>query len=320
MANVLFKERKEYILGIGAANMDIYGKSLLPLKVHYDHPSLIRSSIGGVMYNIICNYIRIGGDAKLMTAVGDDSFGQSILRACESSKIDISDVLQVSNASSGIFMQVQDENNDMYLALCDMSVLEQLSPEYMEAKKETVQNAALVVMDPSLRIDSIKKIIELCDKKVPIYMDPISDHYALKIRDYLPYFECIKPNLTELENLTGRKIHSLEEVAASAQSLIDQGLKKILVSLGKEGILYIDQKQILHKKLKEEKNIINASGAGDALMAGLLYGQMQGLRIEETLDLALAAGIGALRSEGTVNEQMSLDLLKEIIEESRNEL
>jgi len=308
------------IVGIGACNMDIYGKSLLPLRAHYDHPALIGSSIGGVMYNIICNFTRIGGRGKLITAIGDDSFGLSIKGECERNQIDLSDSLSVNNSSSGVFMQIQDENNDMHMALCDMSILDHLTPEYLFEKKETLRNAALVVIDPSLREDSIERIIQLCKEKVPIYIDPISDHYALKIRKYLPFFTCIKPNRTELENLTGRKISDLDDTMDAARKLIDSGLKKILVSLGKQGVLYRDKERCIHRKLKEETHIINASGAGDALMAGLLYGEVEQMEIEETLDLALAAGIAAIRSTGTINDKMSMELLREIIKESRNEL
>ena len=76
----------------------------------------------------------------------------------------------------------------------------------------------------------------------------------------------------------------------------------------------------IRRRFAEEKNVVNASGAGDALMATLIYGDVSGLEVEKTLDLALAAGIAAIRTEDTVNELMSLSLLEEIIKEKKDEL
>ena len=43
---------EDYIVGIGASNVDVYGKSRIPLREHYDHPADIVSSVGGVMHNV----------------------------------------------------------------------------------------------------------------------------------------------------------------------------------------------------------------------------------------------------------------------------
>ena len=63
---------EDYIVGIGASNVDVYGKSRIPLREHYDHPADIVSSVGGVMHNIITNYAMLSGKARMITAFGDE--------------------------------------------------------------------------------------------------------------------------------------------------------------------------------------------------------------------------------------------------------
>ena len=63
--------------------------------------------------------------------------------------------------------------------------------------------------------------------------------------------------------------------------------------------------------------MVNASGAGDALMAAMIYGAVNELEIDQTIDYALAAGIAAVRSPKTINENLSIALLDEIIEENK---
>ena len=306
-----------YIVGIGACNVDVYGESLIPIKKSYDHPAIIKSDVGGVMYNIISNYVKLSGKAKLITAYGDDIYGKAIVDACLKNNIDINDSLLVKNNTSGLFMQIQDNNNDMHLAICDMSILDNISVEYIKSKKNILINSECVVLDSSIKDECIKEVINICKDKVPIYFDPISDNYAIKVREYLNGITLIKPNKTELEALSNMKINNDDDLIKAGNKVLDKGVKKIVVSLGSNGILYMDKDKTMKRKLKPEKKMVNASGAGDALMATLIYGEVNGWDIDKTIDYGLAAGIAAIRSEVTINEKMSLSLLEEILKEKR---
>ncbi len=310
-------KEEDYIVGIGACNVDVYGRSRIPIRTHYDHPADIVSAVGGVMHNIICNYVKLGGKADLITAYSDDAYGMMIVADCKRNGIDIHDSLLVNGATSGIFMQIQDENNDMYMAICDMSILENVTPAYLRSKEKTIRNARLVVMDPSLSDDVIKELISICKDHTPLYIDPISDNYALKMREYVPYFDLIKPNKGELENLSGVKIKDDKDLIKAVDRLLEQGTKRIVVSLGAQGVLYADKDRKIRKKLPEEKHMVNASGAGDALMAAIIYGDVNGLDIEKTLDYGMAAGIAAIRSENTISNEMSVELLDRILKEKK---
>ena len=86
--------------------------------------------------------------------------------------------------------------------------------------------------------------------------------------------------------------------------------------MSEDGILYMDKERTICRRFREEKHMVNASGAGDALMAAILYGETYGLSIDETIDYALAAGIAAVRSASKINENISIGLLDEIIKEN----
>ena len=170
-------------------------------------------------------------------------------------------------------------------------------------------------MDPSLPIPVIEELITICENKVPIYVDPISDNYAEKIRPYTRFFSLIKPNKTELGSLADMPIQNEEDVEKACDKLLEEGTECIVVSLGEKGILYKDQNTTIRRSLPPEKKIVNASGAGDALMAAIIYAKVNRLDLEDGIDLGLAAGIAAIRSEKTINEQMSIELLDRIIKE-----
>jgi len=312
--------KDNYVVGIGAANIDIYGKSLLPLKTHYDHPSKITSNVGGVMRNISENLALLGASVKLISAVGDDIYGETILNQTAKSGVDVSNCLRVSNSSSSIFMQVLDENNDMHMALCDMSVNQKLDSQFFKTKTSIIQNAKSIIIDPSLKFDVIEELLDKYSDNVRFFIDPVSDEYAKKIVPIIHRFYCAKPNLTELEAIVGYKLNDDQMIENACRSLIDKGLNRIFVSLGSRGFYYRDKQKSIFKHLKPISNMVNASGAGDASVAAIVYSDLNDYDIDKTLDYALAAGIAAINSEKTINPDMSIGLLDKILKENKNEL
>ena len=309
-------KEEDYAVGIGAANADLYGKSFVPLKTHFDHPAAIRSTVGGVTRNILDNLSRLGVHTKLLSAVGDDIFGEMILRESAKKGIDVSDVLTVKNASSGVFMQVLDEDNDMHMALCDMSIIGHITPTYLKEKEKVLQGAKVIAFDPSLPLESIEYLIEHYSDKT-LFVDPISDLYAEKIRPYADKIFALKPNRTELGALTGMEVRDKKDVKKAAKKLIENGTKRVYVSMGKDGCLYMDENTCIERKLPEEKVMVNASGAGDAFYAGIIYGYMNDLPIKQCLDLALAAGTLTIRSEEVISPLMSVIELERIVKEKK---
>lgn len=305
----------KYIVGIGASNVDIYGKAKIAIRTHYDHPADISSTVGGVMHNIITNFAKLGGKCKMISAVGDDGFGEIILNDYRNNNIDVNEILVSKDNPSGVFMQVQDENNDMYLALCDQNALKEITPEYLKSKERIITHAKLVVMDPTLPKETLEEILRICKGKTPIYVDPVSDNFAALLSKYVGDLCCIKPNRSELEAISGMSVKNEEDLINACQSLIDKGLEKIYVSLSDEGLFYMDKEKHMKRQLFKINDMVNASGAGDSLMGAILYGETNDLPTEEIMDLGMAAGIANIRCADTIRKDMSLDLLYRTIKE-----
>ena len=70
-----------YVLGIGAANIDVHGKSRVPIVMRDSNPGHLRTSAGGVTRNVLENLARLGVRTKLISAVGADLYGEMFIRA-----------------------------------------------------------------------------------------------------------------------------------------------------------------------------------------------------------------------------------------------
>ena len=304
---------KDYVVGIGSANLDIYGKSLIDLKPKYDHPSKITTSVGGVTRNVLCNLSLLKVQTKLLAALGDDVFGKIILEDCLKNNIDINNILKIKDESSGVFMQILDNKNDMHMALCDMSIHKNIKVNYLKKNENILKNAKIIFFDPSLPLDSIEYLVNTFGEK--IYLDPLSDEYAKKIKPFINRIYTLKPNKTELEVLSDIKIIDEEDLNNACDKLINLGIKKLYVTLGDKGALLYSKEKKIRKQFKPIKSMVNASGAGDSFFATIIFGDINNLKENESLELAMAAGILTVKSKETISPELSIEILKKIVVE-----
>lgn len=99
--------------------------------------------------------------------------------------------------------------------------------------------------------------------------------------------DLIKPNKEELEEFCGTRLYFDIDVIAAAKSLIAKGVGRVAVSLGAEGALFVTDDQVI-RAYGMRVPVLNASGAGDAMMAALTYYLQQGLSWRETIRHAIA--------------------------------
>ena len=109
----------------------------------------------------------------------------------------------------------------------------------------------------------------------------------------------LKPSLRELEDLTARQIRSEGEEMAAARLLVEQGWSEIVVvSLGMRGALLVTAEEA-ERFPAIPVSAKSTVGAGDSMLAGIVFGLTQGLRVREAVQFGIAAGAAALLGSGT---------------------
>lgn len=144
-------DKQPYIVGVGAANADLNGASLAPIHLRDSNPGHISLSAGGVTRNVCENLARLGADVKLLSCVGDDTFGAFIRRSCEDAGIDASHLYAARGASSSMYLSILDADGDMLVGMSDMRIVQQDMPkDYLPSQKALIQGADVVTCDPCM--------------------------------------------------------------------------------------------------------------------------------------------------------------------------
>lgn len=305
-----------YVLGIGAANIDVHGKSRAPIVMRDSNPGRLRTSAGGVTRNVLENLARLGVRTRLVSAVGADLYGEMVLRQSAAAGIDISEVLTVPGEASSCYISVLDQKGDMLVAMSDMGILSHVTPELVRSLGERLRGAAAVVCDPCLPSETVAAVIREAGD-TPVFLDPVSTSYARKVPPLAGGLFCVKPNRIELSVLADMETDSPEGIERACEALLSRGTRRVAVSLGEKGCYYADAEgRRLLRALHPVELMANANGAGDAFMAGLVYGFVRGLSPEEGLNFALGAGSLAVASELTINPAMSEAAVRELLREN----
>lgn len=305
-------DEDEYVVIVGGSNIDISAKSYNSLKLYDSNPGISNISLGGVGRNIAENLSKLFIRTKLITVLGEDAYGKKIIEESQNSGIDISESLILKDETTSNYISLLDENGDMKLAISSMDIYEKLTPKFISFKKNIMENAKLIVLDTNIEEDTIKYIVDNFSND--IFIDTVSTSKAIKIKDIIGKFHTIKPNKFEAEVLWGKPIETQSDLKMAGEYFLNKGVKNLFITLGAEGVYYNNgiEEGIIKKEIKEIKN---ATGAGDAFVAGLVYSYINKYNIIKTTKLSMASAILAMDSFSTINRDFSISKIFKIQEE-----
>ena len=296
-----------YAVVCGGVNIDIGAHSFAPLRERDSNPGRVELSLGGVGRNIAHNMRLLGVPTYLLTAVGGDSRASQVEQSCRALGIDLSHALRVPDGRTSTYVFVSDSDGDMAIAVSDMEICEKLTPDYFASQLDLLNGAAAVVIDANLPRASIAYLVERCT--APIFIDPVSTVKAEKLRGLLRRVHTLKPNRIEAELLSGVKITDDESLYRAAQALIDQGVGRVFLSLGEEGVLAVQSDEVQRAPICKAE-MRNATGAGDAMMASLVWSFLSGKTLAQSAAAGTAAAAIAVESEETINPAMSAEAVE----------
>ncbi|MDG6882406.1 Tagatose-6-phosphate kinase [Phocoenobacter uteri] len=120
----------------------------------------------------------------------------------------------------------------------------------------------------------------------------------------------VKPNHRELETWIGRKLNSIDEIIDAAKELQAQDIENVIISMGAEGSIWLSKDAILQAQPPRCENVVSTVGAGDSMVAGLIYGLTKGFEQAHTLAFASAtSALAVSQSNVGVSDKAQLETI-----------
>lgn len=267
------------ILIIGSINIDlVINTDILPKLGETIHGKNFMTSYGGKGANQAVAVAKLCGKADMIGAVGSDEFGKLLKTNLETNHINTKGV-KIADTNSGVAV-ITVCGGDNHIIL-DGGANDTVSPEWIDANIELIQNAEIVIFQLEIPLETIiyaaKKAKEYGCK---VLLNPAP---AVKLpEELLDYTDIMIPNEHEAAIITG---HENEEEALKA--LYDNGKKNVIVTLGSKGCLYNDGTEIKMQKAFGVK-AVDSTAAGDSFIGGYCVALSEGKSIDEAVHFATA--------------------------------
>ncbi|CAA9574217.1 MAG: hypothetical protein AVDCRST_MAG88-2660 [uncultured Thermomicrobiales bacterium] len=313
VGQVAYSREVAPVILIGSACFDVKG-SLGPegdggYQTASSNPGRVRVSLGGTARNIAESLARLDVPVHLLTAIGDDEQGRAIIERTRAAgvAIDDEDVIVAPGATSGAYLALLRADGQLLVGVDDTHVTHAVTPRTIHRWRRTIRAAAFVVVDANLRPGTIRAVLRLCRwYGVRACLDPVSVALARRLAPCLGDAALITPNMREAAALSGLPVTGREEALAAARALRDRGAGIVVVTLAGGGAVYVAEAASGHVPAMETA-VVDATGAGDALTAGVIYGLLNDFPLDDAIVLGTAMASFTMGSSETVRSDLTLE-------------
>ena len=255
--------------------------------------------LGGCAANTAISLARLGVPTAVQGCVGQDGFGDLVLDWLRRDGIETGAIQRTAAAGTSTTLILIDSTGERTYIHCfgadghiDAGALDMAT-----IRAARVLHLAGVLLMPGFDGDPQARVLaEAQAAGVTTCVDTAWDdtgRWIQAVGPLLPHTDLFLPSLPEAQKLTG--LDRPEEVA---QALLDAGAKLVGLKMGPEGS-YVRTAEVELRLPAYPVEVIDGSGAGDAFVAGFLYGHLQGWDLEKTTRFANALGGIATTAPGT---------------------
>lgn len=260
----------------------------------------------------------LGAEVSIITAVGDDIYGEQWLSHYKQEGIRTDHVKVIENESSGVaaiwveedgdnrIVIVPGANNHVTPELVEEAFAELPKPNVVLSQLENPQDAILTGFKKGKESDAIT------------ILNPAP---AAKLIDgLLDYTDWLVPNEHELAYLAKTMLNiENDDIIELIKTFAKETTTNILVTVGDKGSYFYmpDSMKEVQNVPTKEVNVVDTTGAGDAFCGSFAFGLANGLQLEQSVALANIVASDSVQRNGTQasyarNEQLK-DLIKDIL-------
>ena len=287
------------VIGIGLACLDqllIWEDMAAPVQDN----KIVNTDMqgGGMAATAMVAVSRLGGQAELWAAVGDDWVGQQIVRSLETERVDVGQVVRTVGGRSMLMLVCVDhktgERHFMHWNAPD-------KPTRAIGDLAHLADAGCLLIDHTLPASELRAAQEAQRLGVPVVSD--TERLDKSCPEIFPF--------VDYAIVSERGARALnDDLREACRSIQQMGAGCVVVTLGEQGLVYLHG--ATYGRLPAfEVEAVDTTGAGDVFHGAFCYGLVQGFPLERNLRFASATsalkclrigGRAGIPSRGQVDE------------------
>ena len=303
------------IIVFGSFVVDLMSRAPhLPVPGETVKSLMFKMGPGGKGFNQGIAAHKAGGKVTMVTKLGNDAFANVALDMLNEQNMSTEFVFRSEEAPTGAALIMVDENTSENSIMVAAGACDTFNDEDISKIEPIIKSSEIILTQLETNMDAVEKVIDIAYKngvKVilnPAPIQPIKDELLKKI-------DIITPNEVEAEILTGIKISNTSDAYKSAKFFLDKGIKEVVITLGKNGVLAVTkQKQELFKNYNV--NVVDTTGAGDAFNGGFVTALAEGKDIFEACRFGNVVANLAVTKLGTSVAMPTREEIDKFIEEN----
>ena len=290
------------VLSLGIYVVDVLGRPIdqFPEKGKLALFDELEIHTGGCANNTAIALTRLGLSAGAMGKVGTDAFGDLILQGLVDNGVGTAGMQQdASSSTSFTFVAVaSDGERTFYHYIGANGELSEADLDWEVIKGAKILHIAGALVMP--RFDGAPMANVLREAKafgITTSLDTAYDatgKWMETLEPCLSYVDMFMPSIVEAQHLTGLSEH--REIVQFLRSTY--GIHTIVIKMGENGS-YASTPEAEHFAPAYPVTAVDATGAGDAYVAGFLAGTIMGWDLKATAELASATGAACVTAIGT---------------------
>ena len=305
------------ILCLGIFVTDVLGKPIerMPERGKLELIDELELHTGGCANNTAIGLARLGCAVGGLGKVGTDGLGDFVLRDLQENNVDVRGLVRDEKATTSFtFVMIAPDGERSffhYVGANGRLCYEDMDFELVRESK--ILHVAGANLMPGFDGQPMAQVLRDA-KRVGVVtsLDTAWDstgQWLQLIEPCLPHVDIFLPSIEE-----ARMISRQEDPQDVAQFFLDYGIATVGLKMGEEGCYMRTADEEIRVPIYPV-SMVDATGAGDAFVAGFLAGMLKGWDLEKSAKLGNATGAAAVTAIGTTTGIRDLDTVLAIMEQ-----
>ncbi len=275
---------------IGAAHFDRTGWLAASADAGCSNPGRFEEHPGGTALNIAGVLSSLKISSQLFTHLGDDELAYQLITTARQRNIDIFSQHSHHN-NTGTYTSMVEPDGSLFIALADMAIYDEFDASIYTNNLQGFGKKDFVGIDANLPASELQKLALSTPARIVGFT--VSKAKAARLSGTLDQLDTLFTNSIEVCALT-----KTSNVQGAIKSLQSAGIPNTVISDGEKAVWILENASVTKLAIEPLYNVIDVTGAGDALAGGTLFGLHQGQSLTKAVEIGVRAAQKMIQTKG----------------------